>query len=86
MANQQVATFAAQLKSYNDRDQKSIDGIIADEAESARLIKQLQDSAGETWTPEDQAALDGLDALAKAKTEKLEALDNNLPPPVPVVP
>src|SRR6185369_2886051 len=89
----------AQIKAYNDRDQLSIDGAIAatagitaDEAASAALIKQLQDSQGNVWTAEDQAALDELQNLSKAKTEKLEsataalaALDSTLPPPIPPV-
>jgi hypothetical protein len=99
MANQAVQVFVAQMKAYNDRDQLSIDsaiastaGITADEAASAALIAQLQASQG-AWTSEDQAALDELQALSKAKTEKLEsataalnALDATLPPVVPNIP
>lgn len=52
----------------------SIAGIKTDVDAQAALIKQLQESPGE-FTPEDQVAMDALEARTQALVERLQAVD-----------
>jgi len=69
-----VAEYAATQNAYNDRIDKAIDGLVADNKTLNDLIKQLQSTQG-TLTAEDQALLDQIEQRAAAQATKLEALD-----------
>jgi len=85
-AAEAIKNYANTANTYNDRIDKAIDGLIADQKTQADLIAKLQASQGDVWTPEDQAVLDQLTARSNAQTEKLEALDAlTETPPIPPV-
>ena len=77
-----LSDFAAKQKSFNERIGAAIDGISTDiEALNAK-ITELQNSPG-AITPEDQAALDAIQAAGEALAAKTEALDSMNPPNPP---
>jgi len=69
-----VAEYAAIQNAYNDRIDKAIDGLVADNKTLNDLITKLQSTQGQI-TVEDQALLDQIEARSSAIATKLEALD-----------
>ncbi len=78
----QISAYVEKQNAYNTRLSSAIDGVTGDVEAQAALIKQLQENPGPI-SPEDQAALDQLQATNEALTTKLEALDALTPPPPP---
>lgn len=77
-----ISDFVAKQNAHNDRQDKALEGISGDIKAQAELIAKIQNSPG-TLSPEDQKALDDLDARNEAVTGKLEALDAMTPPAPP---
>ncbi len=77
-----ISDFAAKQKAHNDAISAGIDGIATDVKTLNDKITALQNSPG-TITPEDQATLDQLDATGQALADKVKAVDDLTPPPVP---
>lgn len=77
-----ISDFAAQQAAFNSR----LDAAIADVQSDVEVLKEqiaeLLASAG-TISPEDQAALEALNARSAEIATKLEALAAETPPPVP---
>lgn len=77
-----ISTFAAKQQEFNDKIDAAVTGLTEDIKTLNDKIEELQNSAGGV-TPEDQALLDNIEARSDAIAQKLEALDNLTPPPVP---
>lgn len=78
-----IQAFAGRVNTFLDEIGTSVDGVQGDVTELKRLIKQLQDSAGQV-TPEDQATIDAIEARIGALATKTKALDDqtdNVPTP-----
>ena len=78
-----ISEFVAKQNAFNDRLDASIAGIIADVDGLKKLIEELQSNPGPI-TPADQALLDQLQERVAGIAGRLEALDAQTPPPVPV--
>ena len=72
--NAQIQQFAADVKSKFAQISTSVDGIVADIQGLKKKIDDLQNSPG-TFGPEDQAALDEIQALVGTTADKVAALD-----------
>lgn len=77
-----ISDFAAKQSAFNTRIDSAITGLQGDVQTLNDTITKLQNSPG-TVTPEDQAALDTLQAQGDALSAKLEALDALTPPAIP---
>lgn len=77
-----LSDFLAAQKAYNDQLNAYIDSVLADVKHLNDVITQLQNSPGAV-TPEDQAAIDGLQAQGKDLINKMNALDSMTPPAPP---
>ncbi len=77
-----ISEFATKQNAFNDRMDKSIEGLTQDVQTLKDLIVQLQNTPGQI-TPEDQALLDNIEARSDVIATKLEALDALTPPPLP---
>lgn len=77
-----ISEYGVKAKSYFDRLNASIDGIVGDIKGLNDLIKKLQDSSGQS-APEDKKILDDLQNMGEAVAVKAEALDAMTPPVVP---
>jgi ABC-type transporter Mla subunit MlaD len=78
-----IQAFAGRVNTFLDQIGTSVDGIQGDVTELKRLIKQLQDSAGQV-TPEDQATIDAIESRIGGLAAKTKALDDqtdNVPTP-----
>ena len=78
-----IQAFAGRVNTFLDEIGTSVDGVQGDVTELKRLIKQLQDSAGQV-SPEDQATIDALETRIGALAAKTKALDEqteNVPTP-----
>lgn len=85
-AMSKIADFAARQNAHNDSIDRAIAGLQADNKAMTDLIQQLQTSPGPI-SPEDQAALDALEARTAKQDEALTALDALQPPsPADAVP
>lgn len=80
--SQAIADHVAKQKAFNERQGKSIDGLVDDVKSLNDKIAQLQSTQGQI-TPEDQALLDGIEADGAALADRLEKLDSDTPPAVP---
>lgn len=69
-----ISDSAARTTAFLNALSASIDGVSADVAALKALIEELQNSTGGI-TPEDQAILDQMEALAGSLAERLAALD-----------
>ena len=79
-----IQAFATATKAFQDRMDTAVTDLQADVQNLEDQIAALQASPGQI-TPEDQAALDGIQARAAAVADKLDALDALTPPKAPVV-
>lgn len=77
-----ISEFAAQQEAFNARLDAAVTDIQGDVASLKQQIADLLASAG-TISPEDQAALEALNARSSEIASKLEALAAETPPPVP---
>ncbi len=80
-----ISDFAAKQNAFNDRMDTAIADLQGDVKNLNDQIAALQTSTG-AITPEDQAALDALQARASTIADKLDALDALTPPVAPVPP
>lgn len=83
-AKEAITAYIAAQTEINNQQDAAVDGITADVQYQADLIAKLQ-ATQDTWTPEDQATLDALQARNSASLQKLQALDALTNPPPPVV-
>ena len=79
-----ISDYAAGVKESFTKINDGITGLAGDIKGLNDKITALQASQGQV-TPEDQALLDEIQALAKAAADKITALDG-LTPPVPAEP
>lgn len=80
-----ISDFATAMTAFTDRQDKAVSDLQDDVKSLNDKITELQNSAGDI-TPEDQAALDAIQARAGAVADKLDALDALTPPVVPTTP
>lgn len=80
MRPEYVAHFAAE-KTFKDNLEVEITDIEKDVARQQEIILELQNSP-DTWTPEDQAKLDSLQARNEDILNRVKGV-NSLVPPVP---
>lgn len=80
-----ISDFAAKQNAFNDRMDTAITDLQGDVKSLNDQIAALQASGG-AITPEDQAALDAIQARSEGIATKLEALDALTPPVVPTPP
>ncbi len=80
-----ISDFAAKQNAFNDRMDTAIADLQGDVKSLNDQIAALQASTGGI-TPEDQAALDALQARASTIADKLDALDALTPPVAPTPP
>ena len=94
-----ISDYLTKQKAWNDRNDKSVDeivagvaGITSDIADLNKTIAELQNSSGGV-TPEDQASItelenkgEALAAKGEAVAAALKALDSSHPPVVPPAP
>ena len=79
-----IQAFAGRVNTFLDEIGTSVDGIQGDVTELKRLIKELQDSAGQV-TPEDQATINAIESRIGTLAGKVKSLDEqteNVPTPV----
>lgn len=79
-----VSDYVAKQKTFNDRMNVAVDGLVTDVDTLNKKITELQNTQGQI-TPEDQALLDEIQAQGEALATKLETLDQVTPPPAPPV-
>lgn len=77
-----ISEFADKQNAHHDKQDAAIEDISGDVKFLTEKIVELQNSPGEI-TPEDQAALDAMEARGAAATAKLEALAALTPPTQP---
>lgn len=77
-----IQDFIAAQNDFNARLGTAMDGITGDVAALNAKITELQANLG-NLSPEDQAALNVLQAQGQALAERLEGLDALTPPEVP---
>ncbi len=77
-----ISDFADKMKAHNDKVDAAVSGISGDLDNLKAQITALQNSQGQI-TPADQALLDGIEAKAGSIADKVSALDDLTPPPVP---
>lgn len=77
-----IADFSAKMTAFFDRQDAAVADLQGDVDNLTAQIAALQASAG-TVTPEDQAALDAIQARAQTVSDKLDALDALTPPKAP---
>ncbi len=78
----EIAAFVAQVTAFQDAQDKSIDGLVADVDELNAEITKLQNTPP-VLDPADQALLDGITTRGQAIAAKLDALDQKTPPAAP---
>jgi len=78
-----ISDFAAKQTEFNNRQAVAIDGIVVDVKALNDMIEKLQNNPGPI-SPEDQKLLDNLEVAGDALATRLEGLDSQTPPPVPV--
>lgn len=79
-----ISEFSERQNAFNDRVDAAVDGLVEDVAGLKGEIVKLQTTPGPI-SPEDQALLDGIESRTNAIAAKIEALDAETPPVVPVV-
>lgn len=77
-----ISEFSTRFKAFQERQDKAVDGLVADVGGLKKKIEELQNTAGEI-TPEDQALLDEIEAKAGAVADALDALDAETAPVPP---
>lgn len=77
-----LSDFLAHQKAYNDQMNAYVSAILNDVNHLNDVIKQLQESPGAV-SPEDQAAIDELQKQGQSLLDRMKALDDMTPPPVP---
>ena len=77
-----ISEFKVKQDAHNEVIDKAIAGLVEDNKTMTELIRQLQNNPGPI-SPEDQEALDTLEARTKLQADKLEALDALTPPAPP---
>jgi hypothetical protein len=69
-----IKDYADKVNTAFDSISTSVDGVVADVAGLKKKIDDLQNSSG-AITPEDQKALDDIQARATALADKVKTLD-----------
>lgn len=76
-----ISDYAGRVQTAFDSISAGIDGVSNDVAALKAKIEELQNSPG-VISPEDQALLDSLEAMAGALAARINELDNQTVPPV----
>lgn len=80
--NVKVSDYITRQNARDLKMEKALEGLQKDSAAQAALIETLQNSPGDTWTPDDQTSLDALEANNDRLVAGFEALDAVISQPV----